>query len=273
MNRWILLLCLSALGADPGGSTVDVIDGGLMQAATILQARTGVMVTFEGVPRDIEGLHYQVAPTPQSPLHEVRLTREALRFEVPAGATALEALEVAVAASNASPDAYARYRVASDGDALDVLPFEVRTLAGWEPYTPLLDTVVTLPSATGTATQLYRALVVALSDVSTVPVVDGVGLSALDPYWPGWDRYGALTLRSPTAPARVLLDEIIGQADYADTWRLGWVRWIDPSHRNPTEPHWVLSWDRVQPVAPRRRVHRPIADARQSLQNGLKSER
>ena len=83
---------LAALGADPGVSTVDVINGGLMRAATILQARTGVMVTFEGVPRDIEGLHYRVEPTLRSPGHEKLLTDKELRFDYPAGATALDAL-------------------------------------------------------------------------------------------------------------------------------------------------------------------------------------
>ena len=123
---------------------------------------------------------------------------------------------------------------------------EVRTLDGWEPYTPLLDTVVTLPSATGTATELYRALVAALGDASTVPVVDGCGRFALDSYREE-QPYGKLTLRSPSGPARVLLDEIISQSDYANSWSLVWVRAMDPSGRNPTTPHWGLGWDMVQP--------------------------
>lgn len=235
----IPLLALRAFAQDT--LDVDVVNGGLGWGAWILIARNGTSINYEGAPRDLEGIHFVWAPASEgSPFDRVpvQTCERGLKFSYPADATPRVALDAAVAAANAQPDAISRYRVVEQEGQLDLVPYEVRDAAGWHPYAPLLDTVVTLPSATGTPTALYRSVLPALSDAAGVRVLDASGHSSLDLLNPE-DR---ITLPSATGAARTLLDQIFAHAQFANHWQLVWVYASDPEVAG-----WWLGFSQVQP--------------------------
>lgn len=237
----ISLLAVCASAQDRTDLEVDVVNGGLGRASFILIARNGTSINYEGVPRNLEGIHFVSVPSSKGwpfPTTPQQACERGLKFSYPADASPRAALDAAVAAANAQPDAISRYRVIEQEGQLDLVPYEVRDASGWHPYTPLLDTVITLPNATGTPTALYRSLMPALTEAAHVQVLDGSGHSSLDLLNPE-DR---ITLPSATGPARTLLDQIFAHAQFANHWFMVWVYASDPEVAG-----WYILFTQVQP--------------------------
>jgi hypothetical protein len=232
----MIAIWLSVVGITGSPVTVDVevAGGGLYHAAVVLQARMGTTITYEGVPRNIEGIHYLRRSLDAGGFAYDTVEGE-LVFSYPSDASAAEAVEAAVAVANVHPEAYAKYRVVEQDGVVNIVPTEILTVDGWVAYKPVLDTVVTLPSITGRPTELYHATLAALANTAGVPVYDD--RRTLDTW-----RSAKVTLPSATAPARVLLNQIISQSEYANTWRLLYLF----SEENPALG-WQVSVNQIQP--------------------------
>jgi hypothetical protein len=235
-----VLTCLTSIStAAPEGQALSVTltGGGLETAATVLQARFGTTINYEGVPMVVEGTHYTPwVRTPAGVQHYVPVALGELAFSYPAKATVREAVEAAVAAHNGAANGYARYRVVAHDDVLDLVPTEVLTSGGWQPYVSPLDTVISLPMSTGRGTELWHAAVAALNartpQVTMLNRENQVMESMYDPQ---------TALSSSTAPAREILAQILGTAIYANQWQLKY------SLPNLSLRGWLLDFRQVQP--------------------------
>jgi hypothetical protein len=239
----VLLMFMAAptLAADQT-HTVDTWGGaGLLQVALILQARTGATFSFEGVPRNVQGLHYTPTARPDGTVVNKPQHDADVRFSYPAAASPREIAEAAVATYNGQSTAYAHYKVVEHSGALNLVPTEILTASGWAAYDSLMDTVITLPSSTGHPTELYHSVVKVLSETAGVPVqdLDGRTLSFSS---------SPVTLSARTAPARVLLDELVSRSDLVNHWRLTWaIPQAGLPHHGLLYEGWTLSLDLVQP--------------------------
>ena len=236
---WTVLLACA--GPAPDGPEVSVVNGGLLRAGVILQARFGTMITYEGVPRNVEGITYRRDVRADGPNRVVRLGDGALSFRYREDATPLEAVEAAVSVANARPDAYAHFRAVEDGDlAINLVPYEVRTLTGWEDYVPLFDTVPEVPGR-GDPTNLYRRTLASVAQQSGVSIRDPLPeAKRIDSVPSDSPQHEHVVLRDRVA-ARLVLDDIVSQADSVNTWMLLWVE-----QGTPTDG-WSLGFNMVQP--------------------------
>jgi hypothetical protein len=218
--------------------TVEVINGGLYQAAPIVHARFGTPINYEGVPRNIEGVHFVRRPDLFLGVRMVTPIGDGgFTFSYPADATPRQALDAAVAAYNALPNGYVRYTVRDTGRSLDLVPAEVWDGTAWKASTPLLDTIITIPSRKGWPNDLFLAVAQELSELSGRPVScdGGLGVPSLSS-----DPDLSITIPSATGPARTLLSEIVSRSDLANSWRFAW-------HPSLEEPNWYLFFYLVQP--------------------------
>lgn len=224
-----------AWAGDKNTLSVDVVDGGLMWAANILVARNGTPINYEGVPWNVEGIHYRVVNIDGESVRQRTVIKE-LKFTYPANATARQALEAAVVAANGRPDAEAIYIINEDQGVLNLVPTQIRTPSGFVPYTPLLDTIITLPSATGVPIDLYHSVVETLSRTTGLPIHDAKVEATMS-------AKGAPSVRLPSATGSVrsLLTQIVASSDYAREWRVMWVVADDEEHG------WNLSFQMAQP--------------------------
>ncbi|MEZ5397909.1 MAG: hypothetical protein R2724_34795 [Bryobacterales bacterium] len=238
----LFLICCATLayatGSDPepASQSVEVaVEGGLGIAAVVLQARFGTTINYESIPMVTEGLHYKPFVWADGSLHYTPILPGILRFMYSSNGTVEQAVQSAVDAYNQLPAAVARYRVDSHDDVLDLVPTEVLTVSGWTSYVSPLDTVITLDPAEGQPRELWHRAVEALEDVPVAMGNDRKQAMAEYTYPP------ATVPRS--APARVILAQILSASIYANRWELGYVL-----PNLPISPGWMLRFDQLQPV-------------------------
>lgn len=197
--------------------------GGLWTAADLLSARTNTPILFEGFPMDKPGLHLREGPVrPGGPIRDqVRTEPMDFQFRYPQEASPRQAAEAAVAAWNALPDTWAWYVVTEDRGLIHLVPTAVLSTDGdYVPYTPVLDTVLTLDRSTGTPTELYGRIVEGLRVATGLDIRDaltppfGVGSAA---------EQRPITISS-VASARDLLDQILRECP-SET-RVWWFSWL-----------------------------------------------
>ncbi|MEZ4237928.1 MAG: hypothetical protein R3F59_17640 [Myxococcota bacterium] len=232
--QFVLALANGAPAAEP--LRIDVAVGGLANASLVLQARTGTSINYEGVPRNVEGRHYRWDSLPNGDPVVRPMRNGSLSVAYAADATPLEALEVLVAAANSSPESCALYRIQRTGTSLDLVPTHILTDGGMVPYSSIMDTIITLPSAVGDAEALYQSVVETLSSTVGIPIVDMAPNHALNDC-----SSPPLTLTSATGTARALLDQIFSQSTYANHWRLAY---LSPGHQ---QEGWFMSFAIIRP--------------------------
>ncbi|MEQ1502211.1 MAG: hypothetical protein ABMB14_08265 [Myxococcota bacterium] len=228
------LWTIAASSAAPVSTEVEVADGGLLWAVHVLASEYRTAVTFEGTPLDREGPEWRWEPSTGARL---QTAYGPFRASVPAGSTGIEAVRAVVAAWNARPSPEARYAVREAPGFIHVVPVADADADGiLRPYTPVLDTVIHLDRTTGTPTELYQAIAVALSLAAGVPIHDIREGYAMD-------SEGLAPITVPaTGTARDLLDRVVDASDLADTWCLNWSVLDGPWHG------WNLWFDRIRPT-------------------------
>lgn len=222
--------------------SVDTTDG-LVRGAIVLSHRFGSPVIYEGAP--ISG---EVAAAVLVNDRATLETMFALRFTYPRDATIHEAVARMVTAWNDQHDGV-DYVVATDvGRAIHVRP------AGGSP----LDRVITLPQATGTATEIYRLVLVELA-ATGLEVSDPLVGFGLD------DGSVPMTLSTRTATAAALLDEVLFATENKGTWyfhqpAVDRGRWQLAFVTNLPQNEWTLNRTPMVPPPPPAPIYQPWDD-------------
>jgi hypothetical protein len=176
----------SALFTPRNGSLILNIDSGrpVYRAVSTLQTRYGYVITYED-PRyatedDLEDVsasvvrQYSQYPPGAAP-RVIVPRRSQLTVALPASPDIspqdLAAVLQKLVAAQASNSRGGHFRVEEAGDVFHVIPTEVRDRNGnWARYSPLLDTLISLPPQDRSEMELYRAIAAAASAAAHVRV-------------------------------------------------------------------------------------------------------